>query len=125
MSIDDVFHVKYFSCRLLHFSLRDFYFFIIFFFWNIAETALRIYRQKRRDGAVLRFKDCESCKIVASNGLKHLIVKELTRDHRPDRDDEKFRVENAGGCVIEWSGVSRVNGRLAVSRAIGDIAYKK
>ncbi|XP_057517560.1 uncharacterized protein LOC130798539 isoform X2 [Amaranthus tricolor] len=91
---------------------------------DAKETALRIYRQKRRDGAVLRFKDCESCKIVASNGLKHLIVKELTRDHRPDRDDEKFRVENAGGCVIEWSGVSRVNGRLAVSRAIGDIAYK-
>ncbi|XP_048499925.1 uncharacterized protein LOC104894555 isoform X3 [Beta vulgaris subsp. vulgaris] len=88
-------------------------------------TALRIYRQKRRDGAVLRFKDCAHCKMVASKGLKHLIVKELTRDHRPDRNDEKFRVENAGGYVIEWSGVSRVNGRLAVSRAIGDVSYKR
>lgn len=63
--------------------------------------------------------------MVASKGLKHLIVKELTRDHRPDRNDEKFRVENAGGYVIEWSGVSRVNGRLAVSRAIGDVSYKR
>lgn len=88
-------------------------------------TALRIYRQKRRDGAVLRFKDCETCKMVVSKGLKLLVVKELTRDHRPDRDDEKFRVENAGGYVIEWSGVPRVNGRLAVSRAIGDVSFKR
>ncbi|KAL2934552.1 putative protein phosphatase 2C 50 [Bienertia sinuspersici] len=87
-------------------------------------TALRIYRQKRRDGTVMRFKDCETCKMVAFKGSKHLVVKELTKDHRPDRDDEKFRVESAGGYVIEWSGVSRVNGRLAVSRAIGDVFFK-
>lgn len=87
-------------------------------------TALRIYHQKRRDGTILRFKDCESCKVAASKGLAHLVLKELTRDHRPDRDDEKSRVEKAGGHVLEWSGVPRVNGQLAVSRAIGDVSLK-
>lgn len=44
--------------------------------------------------------------------------------HLPDRDDERFRVENAGGYVLEWGGVPRVNGQLAVSRAIGDLHLK-
>ncbi|XP_052291936.1 uncharacterized protein LOC102621122 isoform X3 [Citrus sinensis] len=51
-------------------------------------------------------------------------VKELTRDHHPDREDERYRVEAAGGYVLQWGGVSRVNGQLAVSRAIGDLSYK-
>ncbi|MQL80075.1 hypothetical protein Taro_012508 [Colocasia esculenta] len=42
-----------------------------------------------------------------------------------DRDEEKKRVEAAGGFVKDWAGVPRVNGELAVSRAIGDIPYKK
>lgn len=52
-------------------------------------------------------------------------VKELTRDHRPDRDEERKRVEAAGGYVMEWAGVPRVNGQLAISRAIGDLYFKK
>ncbi|KAJ3697501.1 hypothetical protein LUZ61_001206 [Rhynchospora tenuis] len=52
-------------------------------------------------------------------------VKELTFDHHPDREDERSRVEAAGGYVTEWAGTVRVNGQLAVSRAIGDIAYKQ
>ncbi|XP_074316167.1 uncharacterized protein LOC141652544 isoform X2 [Silene latifolia] len=88
-------------------------------------TAVRMYMQKRRGGEILRFKDCESCKIVTSEAVAHLMVKELTSDHRPDRDDEKSRVESAGGYVAEWSGVPRVNGRLTVSRAIGDVSFKR
>ncbi|KAL9227537.1 hypothetical protein vseg_003215 [Gypsophila vaccaria] len=88
-------------------------------------TAVRMYMQKRRDGVILRFKDCESCKMATSEAVAHLMVKELTRDHRPDRDDEKSRVENAGGYVTEWSGVPRVNGLLTVSRAIGDVSFKR
>ncbi|XP_058191474.1 uncharacterized protein LOC131308546 isoform X2 [Rhododendron vialii] len=61
----------------------------------------------------------------ASNGLPHFCAKELTSDHHPDRDDERYRVESAGGHVEEWAGVSRVNGQLAVSRAIGDIFFKR
>lgn len=52
-------------------------------------------------------------------------VKELTKDHHPDRAEERDRVEAAGGYVLEWAGVPRVNGELAVSRAIGDIPFKR
>ncbi|PON41970.1 Protein phosphatase 2C [Trema orientale] len=43
----------------------------------------------------------------------------LSRDHKPDRPDERERVEAAGGRVISWNG-SRVLGVLATSRSIGD-----
>ncbi|XP_030549619.1 protein phosphatase 2C 51-like [Rhodamnia argentea] len=47
----------------------------------------------------------------------------LSRDHKPDRPDEKERVEAAGGRVIDWNG-SRVLGVLATSRSIGDYYLK-
>ncbi|CAK7335712.1 unnamed protein product [Dovyalis caffra] len=43
----------------------------------------------------------------------------LSHDHKPDRPDERERVEAAGGRVINWNG-SRVLGVLATSRSIGD-----
>ena len=43
----------------------------------------------------------------------------LSIDHKPDRPDEKLRVEAAGGRVIDWKG-SRVLGVLSTSRSIGD-----
>lgn len=45
----------------------------------------------------------------------------LTVDHKPDLKREKERIEKLGGYVI-WRGVPRVNGRLAISRALGDKA---
>ncbi|XP_028104144.1 probable protein phosphatase 2C 51 [Camellia sinensis] len=51
-------------------------------------------------------------------------VEELTRDHHPDRDDERTRIEAAGGFVRLW-GVPRVNGILVVSRSIGDVYSKR
>ncbi|KAH7836737.1 hypothetical protein Vadar_004967 [Vaccinium darrowii] len=53
-----------------------------------------------------------------------LEAEEVTRDHHPDRDDERARVEAAGGFVRTW-GVPRVNGILAVSRSIGDVYLKR
>ncbi|KAJ0062181.1 hypothetical protein NL108_017419, partial [Boleophthalmus pectinirostris] len=44
-------------------------------------------------------------------------VVELMKPHKPDREDEKKRIEALGGCVI-WFGTWRVNGSLSVSRAI-------
>lgn len=56
--------------------------------------------------------------------MTRLQAEELTRDHHPDRDDEKVRIEAAGGVVLVI-GVPRVNGILAVSRSIGDIRLKR
>ncbi|XP_057506440.1 protein phosphatase 2C 50-like [Actinidia eriantha] len=43
----------------------------------------------------------------------------LSVDHKPDREDERTRIEAAGGKVIQWDGF-RVSGVLAMSRSIGD-----
>lgn len=52
-------------------------------------------------------------------------VKELAYDHHPDTEDERSRIDAAGGYVTEWAGVVRVNGQLAISRSIGDMQYKQ
>ncbi|KAL6761134.1 hypothetical protein V8C86DRAFT_2544057 [Haematococcus lacustris] len=44
----------------------------------------------------------------------------LTRDHKPDREDEAARIKAAGGRIVYNSGSHRVMGMLAMSRAIGD-----
>lgn len=53
------------------------------------------------------------------------VSKRLFEDHRPSRRDELERIEKAGGLVLEVSGSFRVNGVLAVSRAIGDVGLKE
>ncbi|XP_015110938.1 titin [Diachasma alloeum] len=50
-------------------------------------------------------------------------VTQLVNPHRPDRTDEKDRVIRMGGSVMYY-GMWRVDGNLAVSRAIGDAQYK-
>eukprot|EP00928_Gymnodinium_smaydae_P059996 TRINITY_DN4352_c0_g1_i1.p1 TRINITY_DN4352_c0_g1~~TRINITY_DN4352_c0_g1_i1.p1 ORF type:complete len:665 (+),score=105.66 TRINITY_DN4352_c0_g1_i1:121-1995(+) len=45
---------------------------------------------------------------------------QLSSDHKPDRQDERERIEAAGGS-IQWG---RVLGVLALSRAFGDVTYK-
>merc|ERR1712240_711060 len=47
----------------------------------------------------------------------------ITDSHRPNRADERSRIEALGGSIMHW-GTWRVNGQLAVSRAIGDSEYK-
>jgi len=43
----------------------------------------------------------------------------LSRDHKPNLPDEKERIEESGGFVVNIN-IPRINGRLAVSRAFGD-----
>jgi serine/threonine protein phosphatase PrpC len=45
----------------------------------------------------------------------------MSTDHKPDQDIEKSRIQKAGGYVSE----GRVNDNLNLSRAIGDLEYKK
>ncbi|CAJ2663981.1 unnamed protein product [Trifolium pratense] len=86
-------------------------------------SLLKLYRQTERDGSVSVW-NREKYRLASSNGFTHFAVKELTSDHHPDREDEKTRVEAAGGQVLNWGGVPRVNGQLAITRAIGDVFFK-
>lgn len=74
-----------------------------------------------KDGE-LHVANAGDCRVVLSrNGAAF----PLTNDHRLTREDERFRIENSGGYVDCRHGVWRVNGALAVSRAIGDLHLKE
>ena len=61
----------------------------------------------------------------AGDSRSVLAVKEhaidLTIDHKPENDKEKARIAKAGGTVTN----GRVEGNLNLSRALGDLRYKK
>lgn len=59
----------------------------------------------------------DSRTVLAQRGT----AKDLSIDHKPDDPEELNRIESSGNFVTE----GRVNGRLALSRALGDFAYKK
>ncbi|KAG6574230.1 putative protein phosphatase 2C 76, partial [Cucurbita argyrosperma subsp. sororia] len=48
----------------------------------------------------------------------------LSEDHKPNRTDERRRIEKAGGVVM-WAGTWRVGGVLAMSRAFGNKMLKQ
>ncbi|KAI9922536.1 hypothetical protein PsorP6_002398 [Peronosclerospora sorghi] len=64
--------------------------------------------------------------IVANSGDSRSIMAkdgrtvEMSFDHKPINAEERKRIQNAGGLVRG----NRVNGDLAVSRALGDFSYK-
>ncbi|XP_074278461.1 putative protein phosphatase 2C 53 [Silene latifolia] len=62
------------------------------------------------------------CRAVISRGG---MAEPLSTDHTPARDDEKLRIQSTGGYVDECNGVWRVQGTLAVSRAVGDKLLKQ
>lgn len=69
--------------------------------------------------------------VVASAGDSRAMLcrkgraKKLTADHTPDRKDERQRIQRHGGFVT-WNSVGQanVNGRLAMTRSIGDFHLK-
>nr|XP_033796440.1 protein phosphatase 1K, mitochondrial-like [Geotrypetes seraphini] len=69
--------------------------------------------------------------LVASVGDSRAILctegraEPLTDDHTPRRRDERERIEQSGG-FIEWNRVNEpyVNGKLAMTRSIGDVQMK-
>lgn len=63
------------------------------------------------------FANCGDSRAVLSRSAK---CEFATSDHKPINPEEKERIQNAGGSVM----IQRVNGSLAVSRALGDFEYK-
>ena len=59
----------------------------------------------------------DSRAVVAVKGL----AIDLSFDHKPDNEKEKNRITKAGGTVTN----GRVEGNLNLSRALGDLRYKK
>lgn len=51
-------------------------------------------------------------------------VRQVVKKHSPEDENERKRIEKLGGVVMFWGDSYRVNGVLAVSRAIGDQAHK-
>ena len=47
-------------------------------------------------------------------------AKDMSEDHKPENPGELSRIQRAGGFVED----GRVNGMLALSRALGDFEYK-
>jgi len=45
----------------------------------------------------------------------------LSEDHKPDLETERARIQKAGGYIVD----GRINGNLNLSRALGDLEYKK
>ena len=48
-------------------------------------------------------------------------VDSLSQDHKPNNEGESRRIVADGG----WVQLNRVNGNLALSRALGDFIFKK
>jgi len=77
----------------------------------------------------------ETSIIVANSGDSRAVLCRggiaipLSRDHKPNLEIERSRIEAAGCRVEEVAGGARthyrVNGNLNLSRAIGDLEYKK
>ncbi|CAN6842452.1 unnamed protein product [Brassica oleracea var. botrytis] len=74
-----------------------------------------------RDGNLV-VANAGDCRAVMSVGG---VAEALSSDHSPSRDDERTRIETTGGYVDTFRGVWRIQGSLAVSRAIGDADLKK
>lgn len=71
------------------------------------------------------------CQIIAANcgDSRAVLVRKtetipLTKDHKPNRIDEVQRIVRGGGCILNVHGVLRVDGILAMTRAIGDQSLK-
>ena len=52
-------------------------------------------------------------------------MRKITSDQNADREDEQNRIINKNGLITCRDGVSRVDGQITVSRAIGDMPYKE
>ncbi|KAJ8618728.1 hypothetical protein MRB53_014914 [Persea americana] len=72
--------------------------------------------------AELHVANAGDCRVVLSRSGTAIA---LTSDHRVVREDERLRIESKGGYVHCRNGIWRVQGSLAVSRAMGDVHLKE
>ncbi|KAL8063993.1 hypothetical protein ABFX02_01G062500 [Erythranthe guttata] len=85
-------------------------------YWRMGSTAVVVLVGK----AEVVVANCGDSRAVLCRGGA---VVPVSTDHKPDREDEKQRIEAAGGSVTNRNGW-RVQGVLATSRSIGDYYLK-
>ncbi|KAH9614976.1 hypothetical protein KSS87_014095 [Heliosperma pusillum] len=74
------------------------------------------------EGGEMIVSNLGDCRAVVCRGG---VAEALTKDHRPEREDERKRIEDEGGYVEFNKGSWRVHGILSVSRGIGDAHLKE
>mmetsp|Transcript_25140 Transcript_25140/g.70223 ORF Transcript_25140/g.70223 Transcript_25140/m.70223 type:complete len:805 (+) Transcript_25140:60-2474(+) len=60
----------------------------------------------------------------SAHNMAFMAAKELTRDHSLAREDERTRVEAHSGRAVRDGNRLRLNGDLAVTRALGDLPFR-
>lgn len=81
--------------------------------------------------AITAFCTKDRCLIANAGDARAVLLRDdqairLSTDHKPDSPEEEARIVKAGGYVTKQTNktgktISRVNGLLAVSRALGDL----
>lgn len=95
------------------------------------ELSLDLWRNNNRAGSTALIAVLEGSKLVVANvgDSRGVMCDEegktipLSFDHKPNDPKEHQRVKEAGGFIAHY-GVWRVNGMLAMSRALGDVIFK-
>lgn len=90
-------------------------------FDKVGCTATVVLAVRRFGRLRLLCANCGDSRAVLSRGG---VAVDLSKDHKPDDPVERRRIEAAGGQVIFYDTSGRVDGSLAVSRALGDFGYK-
>jgi len=87
-------------------------------------TAVAVLLVRRKDGGGPRIfcANAGDSRAVMSRAGQ---VVALSEDHKPENDEETARINKAGGHVQHMPGGARVMGDLNLSRAMGDLRYKK
>lgn len=86
-------------------------------FVGTTVSLVQVVNTKRARSLLVAHVGDSRCMIIDAAGVPHT----LTVDHTPQRLDESDRIEKQGGIILN----GRVNGVLAVTRAIGDKSIKR
>lgn len=95
------------------------HFFLSFKELKSGTTAVAILHQPTEKKLIVSWLG-DSQALLVGQGICEMLV----NPHKPERSDECKRIEEMGGFVVNIDGLYRINGQLAVSRAIGDHQYK-
>lgn len=102
----------------------------------MGENAMDVLREFKNEAEGQTFAGCTANVVLvtrqeiycanAGDSRCYLFTKEgqcvpMSSDHKPDVETERYRIHAAGGYVSE----GRVNDNLNLTRAIGDLEYKK